>query len=324
AARPEPADRALEAERLRARAEDLAQAASRKFGEVLKEDRLAEAQVKQPATGPADGGGPWSVARRWLDYSNREYRSLMEKLGQGGSRTPGAKPQPGRVATAPAPSGDAGVRDWVTQSGERFQEIMRKLAERAAPPKTEVSREAKPSTPASQGTTGAADRPPEKAPEPTSPKVAQAPAPAVPVPRTEEERKLAETRRAEAAKRETEVKKTEEALKAEQAKKQKHAEAKAAEEARKAEAAKKAEEARKAAEARKAHEAKVAEDAKRAEEARRAAEAKRAAEARAADDARKAEAAKKAAAEAKAAEDARKAREAKAAEDAKRAAEAKR
>ena len=253
AAESSSADRAQETEALRRRAEDLARAASGKFGEVLKEERLAQAQGKKPAApAPADGSyDPWSATRTWLERSNREYRSLVQRLVQGGEgaspsnvppSTPAAKSEPrsAPVASKPAPAEeDASASDWVTLSSERFQEIMRKLAERAAPPKAEAGVGVKQSKPAGESVADPAKKQPEKSAEVAAPKPAPSAAPAgkADVLKMEEERKLAETRRAEASKREAEVKKTEEALRAEQTKKQ--AETKVAE---------KAEEAKRAAE----------------------------------------------------------------------------
>jgi hypothetical protein len=157
-AQSEGSDAGKAAERARQRAEDLAEAASRRFGEVMKEEQVAQAQSKQPAApspGPAAGGDPWTATMRWLEYSDREYRSIMRKLALGGSAAPAppapapaTKPTtpPAEVAGKPAPSEQS--EDWLTRSSQRFQSIMRKLTEGAAPPpKSESVAEPKP-TPA--------------------------------------------------------------------------------------------------------------------------------------------------------------------------------
>ena len=341
AAQHTTADRAKEVDAVRARAEELAKAASERFGEVLEGKRQAEAQ---PGKGPPSGrlvdagGDPWTAARRWLDYSEREYRSLMRRLGHGGDGTAGggqprvpaanASQQPAPVARKPAPPSDTEAADWVTQSSKRFQEIMRKLVERAAPPGSDVPSEGREArAPAAKEPT-APNQPPASAPSAMTP----------PQQRNTEERRLAENRRAV---REAEVRKTEEVLRAEQAKKL--TEAKAAEDARKAEEARKASEAEKAAEAQKAEqarrlaEAKAAEDARKAEAARKASEAKKATqaekvgqakqpqEARQPAQAEKAASARKVAEERKAAAEARRAEAQRKAEEARqRRAEARR
>jgi hypothetical protein len=147
----------------RQRAEDLARAASQRFGEVIKEERVAQAQGKPPAApspGSAAGDDPWTATLRWLEYSDREYRSIMRKLTQGGgvapapappAPAPAAKPTPPPAAVASKPAPSEQSEDWLTRSSQRFQSIMRKLTEGAAPPpKGEPVAEPK-STPAKEG-----------------------------------------------------------------------------------------------------------------------------------------------------------------------------
>ena len=116
----------------------LAEAASRRFNEVMKEEQVAQAQSKQPAApspGPAAGGDPWTATMRWLEYSDREYRSIMRKLALGDSAAPAppapapaTKPTttPAEVAGKPAPSEQS--EDWLTRSSQRFQSRFPSLA----------------------------------------------------------------------------------------------------------------------------------------------------------------------------------------------------
>ena len=90
----------------RQRAEDLAEAASRQFGEVMKEERVAQAQSKPPAApspGQAAGDDPWTATLRWLEYSNREYRSIVRKLARGSGAETAPVPPPPPATAKPAP-----------------------------------------------------------------------------------------------------------------------------------------------------------------------------------------------------------------------------
>src|SRR5947207_314890 len=147
----QPTDRANAADPVRERAEDLAQAASRRFSEVMKDGLGARAQGTQPAASRSEQAGaregPWTAALEWLERSNHEYKSLVRRLSQASgpaagqptspAGAPAAKPepQPAPGAGMSEPKEDAGTAGWLTWSSERFQEIMRKLAEGAAPPK---------------------------------------------------------------------------------------------------------------------------------------------------------------------------------------------
>jgi colicin import membrane protein len=284
-----------EGERTRLRAEELAEAASQRFTEVLQEKRLAQAQSTKPAARPpakeGDGEYPWTAGLRWFENSSREFQGLMRRLSQAGGAvdaakqrqlsTPAAKPTPPPVTAPAEPSSPVASKpetkepdgvDWLTRSSQRFRALMRRLAEGAAPP--------------TAAPPAAKDEPREvvDAPAP-KPAISSAPSseqPSAAPPKVdakpEEERRLAEARQAEAAKREAEVKKTEEVLKAEQAKKAAEAkEAKRVAEAKQGAEALKAEQAKKAAEAKEAKrvaEAKQAEEALKAEQAKKLMEAK--------------------------------------------------
>jgi nucleoid-associated protein YgaU len=307
---------ALAADPVRDRAEDLARAASQRFSDVLKGEPAGEPQGKPP--GPprsGDGDDPWGAAHRWLERSSHDYKAIVRRLSQAGGSAPATPPQ-SAPAAQPEPQATTAPADWFAWSSERFQDIMRKLAEGAAPPH-EGSKTAK-KAPAEDVPTQ-----PKALPEPAlgvaaKPGPATAPAapaaglsPSQPSGTGAEERKIAQMRRAEAAKREAEVKKTEEALKAEQQKKlagdTAAAEPATSDQARRVAEGKKAEDARKAEAARKAAEAKKVADAQRALEARKVADAKaaKAKEEHKAQEARKAEQAKRAADVKKAAAEAR-------------------
>jgi nucleoid-associated protein YgaU len=292
AARSLGVEAAQGADPLRERAEELARAASQQFGEVLKE----EAQDKR-SYGPAGAAGrdkSWGAAGQWLERSSEGYKSIVRRLSQAAQPAPApATPRESPPATNAGPQAIATPSGWLSWSSERFRQIMRKLAQGAAPP------EARQSKAANSGAPPEATAPPENLPG-VAAKVSPAarpgpPAAAQPPSRQAdfggEERKLAQTRRAEAAKREAEVAKTEAVLRADQQKKA--AEAKARGDARKpealgkaAEAANKAEEERRAAnaaakkaqeEAHRLPETQVGEDARTGEaaEVRKAAQAAR-------------------------------------------------
>ena len=239
---------------VRTQAEELGKAASERFGEVLKE-KAGEpgAKGRQVAQAPKGGEDPWTPALRWLTYSSREYQDLLRRLSEGGGAGPArptppadapkAKPPASGPAVAsrkaePAPPDGGG---WLTSSSERFQALMRRLSAGAAPPEQEASAASK-----------SVERGPGKDARPAGPMPAPSSTPADKGKSFEEERKLAEARRAETSKREAEVKKTEDALKAEKEKK--------AAETRVAEAGKRAAEARKAEENKRLAEAKQADE----------------------------------------------------------------
>ncbi|TMJ65396.1 MAG: hypothetical protein E6G91_21115, partial [Alphaproteobacteria bacterium] len=75
----QPIDRANAADPVRERAEDLAQAASRRFSEVMKDEFGARPQGPPPSAARSEqaGGreGPWTAALEWLERSNHEYKS---------------------------------------------------------------------------------------------------------------------------------------------------------------------------------------------------------------------------------------------------------
>src|SRR6516165_6018402 len=70
-------------EAVRARAEELAEAATRRFDELLKGESPAQAEHARPAILE----GPWKEALAWIERSNRDFAVLMRRLaGEVGSK----------------------------------------------------------------------------------------------------------------------------------------------------------------------------------------------------------------------------------------------
>jgi nucleoid-associated protein YgaU len=340
------------ADDLRQRAEDLARAASERFDAYLRPQHIAQVQDQKAVSTRRDGSkdigesnDAWSLANDWIERSGREYQGLMQRLAQASDSKGQAAPAKKDAAevksqTAPAAKAREDASDWLTYSSERFQWLMHRLAERAAPPDAVAEAERRRILQMQSATKKDTDETgkPKLLPGPTDKTATSEGTKATETAKTDEERRLAETRRAEAAKRAEEVRKTEEALKIEQSRKiadakkideaaqkadeakkaSKLVEAKGTDNAKKAEDAAKVDEARKTAEAKQAEEAakeqgrkladvKKLEDAgkaKQAEETAKAEQALKAAQAKQAEDAAKAEQARKQA-EVKKAEDAR-------------------
>jgi nucleoid-associated protein YgaU len=99
----------------RARAEELAEQASRRFGELLAGEPAAQAEHARPAS----LARPWKEALGWIERSNRDFDGLLRRLagGEVGLRAEAAK-GPG----------------WLGRAHERFETIMRRLSEGATPP----------------------------------------------------------------------------------------------------------------------------------------------------------------------------------------------
>jgi nucleoid-associated protein YgaU len=99
----------------RARAEELAEQASRRFGELLKGDPVAQAEHARPAS----LSGPWSEALGWIERMNRDFDGLLRRLAGG---------KVGLRAEAASGPG------WLDRARERFETIMRRLTEGATSP----------------------------------------------------------------------------------------------------------------------------------------------------------------------------------------------
>ena len=97
-AHAQDAERAGAADAIRLRAEELAQAASRRFDEVMgeKQTRLAQAQGQPPAGKASSTDDPLAPFVRWLERSNREYQTLMRRLSQGSAAPGGGTGTPRR------------------------------------------------------------------------------------------------------------------------------------------------------------------------------------------------------------------------------------
>lgn len=159
---------------VRRQAEELAEEASKKFGEVLKE-QTPEAKSK-PAARP-----PNAVAREpsmplllyWLDYSEHEYRGILRRLALEGADK----------------GWDPTTIGWLKRSSQEFQDIMQRLARAGGPaskwdPVAEAHRRTRRDKGGGEDTTarpGTAPAPPATtapgtAPEPGTGVVALAPA----------------------------------------------------------------------------------------------------------------------------------------------------
>jgi nucleoid-associated protein YgaU len=119
-----------EAGALRARAEELAEEASRRFAEVLKGQEVAQDPPR--ATSTDDAG---TALSRWIVESARAYQSIVARLSQSAAK----RPEPrftAPVQRAPASGGDTNGAEsavpWPIRSRELFQGTVRRLAEGTA------------------------------------------------------------------------------------------------------------------------------------------------------------------------------------------------
>jgi nucleoid-associated protein YgaU len=103
---------------VRRHAEELAEEASKKFGEVLKE-QTPEAKPKPPPS-PVDAGDrarSVPLLLYWLDYSEHEYRGILRRLALEGAEK----------------GWDPATVGWLKRSSQEFQAIMQRLARAGAP-----------------------------------------------------------------------------------------------------------------------------------------------------------------------------------------------
>src|SRR5262249_36773016 len=134
------------ADPVRERAEELARAASQRFGEVLKGEAQSKRSYGPP--GAAAGDKSWGAARMWLERSSQDYKSIVRRLSQAAQPAPApAAPPESMPATNAGSQAIAAPFDWLGWSSERFQQVMRKLAEGAAPPQARQSKAANRKTP---------------------------------------------------------------------------------------------------------------------------------------------------------------------------------
>jgi nucleoid-associated protein YgaU len=117
---------------VRARAEELAREASRRYDEVMGLKRVAQAAPADKSS-PAEPGGQAKTIPSWLSdwlaQSNSAYRSLVRRLFSGGegSPAPDARP-PASVVRRSQPAEPATGWDWLTRADKGFQAVMRKLS----------------------------------------------------------------------------------------------------------------------------------------------------------------------------------------------------
>jgi nucleoid-associated protein YgaU len=103
---------------VRRQAEELAEEASKKFGEVLKE-QTPEAKPKAAARPPSTAARERSLPLLlyWLDYSEHEYRGILRRLALEGADK----------------GWDPGTIGWLKRSSQEFQDIMQRLARAGGP-----------------------------------------------------------------------------------------------------------------------------------------------------------------------------------------------
>jgi nucleoid-associated protein YgaU len=103
---------------VRRQAEELAEEASKKFGEVLQEQTPA-AKPKPPSSpvSAADRERSLSLLFYWFDYSDHEYRGILRRLALEGA----------------AKGWDPGTVGWLKRSSQEFQAIMQRLARAGGP-----------------------------------------------------------------------------------------------------------------------------------------------------------------------------------------------
>ncbi|HXE68353.1 MAG TPA: LysM peptidoglycan-binding domain-containing protein [Hyphomicrobiaceae bacterium] len=103
---------------VRRQAEELAEEASKKFGEVLKQ-RTPEAKAKPPSSPlkAADRERTVPLLLYWLDYSEHEYKGILRRLALEGAEK----------------GWDPATIGWLKRSSQEFQAIMQRLARAGAP-----------------------------------------------------------------------------------------------------------------------------------------------------------------------------------------------
>ena len=104
---------------VRARAEALAEQASRRFAQLL----AREGEAATPEAAPGEAAGALS---RWIAHSERAYRSLVERLARGVPTLP-----PPATPAAPEAGADArpeGVGLWLMRSRALFEAAVRRFS----------------------------------------------------------------------------------------------------------------------------------------------------------------------------------------------------
>ena len=115
---PTLAQDAKPADPVRRQAEELAEEASKKFGEVLKQ-QTPEDKPKPPSSplSAADRERSVPLLLYWLDYSEHEYRGILRRLALEGAEK----------------GWDPATVGWLKRSSQEFQAIMQRLARAGAP-----------------------------------------------------------------------------------------------------------------------------------------------------------------------------------------------
>jgi nucleoid-associated protein YgaU len=115
---------------VRARAEELAEQASRRFAQLS--ERAGADQVSEAAEGEAA-----DALSRWLAHSDRLYRALVQRLARAAEALPPGPSAPARPGAAVAePSEGAGA--WLMRSRALFAAAVRRLSGRTLPAPVEA------------------------------------------------------------------------------------------------------------------------------------------------------------------------------------------
>ena len=105
---------------VRRQAEELAEEASKKFGEVLQDqtpDAIGKAKPPSSPLSVADRERSLPLLLYWFDYSEHEYRGILRRLALEGAEK----------------GWDPATIGWLKRSSQEFQAIMQRLARAGAP-----------------------------------------------------------------------------------------------------------------------------------------------------------------------------------------------
>src|SRR5262249_31572347 len=104
----------------RQQAEELAEEASKKFGELLKGELGQSVPPAPPNMSQGRRDPPMTLIFYWLDYADHQYHGIIRRLASDGAR---------ESWIAEVASGN-----WLRRSQQRFQSLMQRLASPAGPP----------------------------------------------------------------------------------------------------------------------------------------------------------------------------------------------
>jgi nucleoid-associated protein YgaU len=103
---------------VRRQAEELAEEASKRFGEVLKgQSPAAKPEAQTSPVGTAQDERSLPLLLYWFDYSEHEYRGILRRLALEGAQK----------------GWDPATVGWLKRSSQEFQAIMQRLARAGAP-----------------------------------------------------------------------------------------------------------------------------------------------------------------------------------------------